>query len=70
MGEKTVVVAACGIVPVSAVVLVFPSIMHIPALKREHYLYDTSPTIEISTKRKTLQKNARCVELSKGGDDT
>ena len=27
----------CGVVPVAAIVSVFPSIVHIPALQRGHY---------------------------------
>ena len=38
---KQLVVSVCGLVPVAVIVLVFPSIVHIPALLWEHYYYDT-----------------------------
>ena len=31
------VMAVCGVVPVAAIMPVFPSIVHIPALQRDHY---------------------------------
>ena len=59
-------VAICGVVPASTIVPIFPSIVHIPALQREHYYTSTNNRkgrhiylLSVSTSNSLVGANSR-----------